>query len=63
MAPRHSSFTWRIAARPPKATGNDGFLYEAMDAIAGIPGAMAMVHPENIDVIARLRRRYQAPPC
>jgi dihydropyrimidinase len=63
-----SSFKFYMAYRgeDAKATGNvyntydDGFLYEAMGTIAGIPGAMAMVHPENIDVIARLRRRYQA---
>jgi dihydropyrimidinase len=63
-----SSFKFYMAYRgeDAKATGNvyntydDGFLYEAMGAIAGIPGAMAMVHPENIDVIARLRRQYQA---
>jgi dihydropyrimidinase len=63
-----SSFKFYMAYRgeDAKATGNayntydDGLLYEAMGAIGGIPGAMAMVHPENIDVIARLRRRYQA---
>jgi dihydropyrimidinase len=63
-----SSFKFYMAYRgdDAKATGNvyntydDGFLHEAMGAIAGIPGAIAMVHPENIDVIARRRRRYQA---
>jgi dihydropyrimidinase len=63
-----SSFKFYMAYRgeDAKATGNvyntydDGFLVEAMGLIADIPGAMAMVHPENIDVIARLRRRYQA---
>ena len=63
-----SSFKFYMAYRgeDAKATGNvyntydDGFLYESMGLIADIPGAMAMVHPENIDVIARLRRRFQA---
>lgn len=49
-----------------EATGNvynrydDGLLFEAMEQIAQIPGGMAMVHPENAEVISRLRARLQA---
>lgn len=39
---------------------DDGMLYTAMRTIAGLPGAMAMVHPENVEVIARLRPSLQA---
>lgn len=36
---------------------DDGLLYEAMGRIADVPGGIAAVHPENIAVIERLRRR------
>lgn len=63
-----SSFKFYMAYRgeEARATGNvyntydDGLLYESMEAIAEIPDAMAMVHPENIEIIARLRRRLLA---
>lgn len=63
-----SSFKFYMAYRgeEARATGNvyntydDGLLYEAMEAIAQIPGGIAMVHPENIEIITRLRGRLQA---
>ncbi len=46
-----------------KATGNvynrydDGLFLDAIERITALPGAMAMVHPENPDIIAMLRKR------
>ncbi len=62
-----SSFKFYMAYRgeEAKATGNayntydDGLLYESMEAIADIPGGIAMVHPENIEIIVRLQRRLR----
>jgi dihydropyrimidinase len=61
-----TSFKFYMAYRgeEAKATGNvyntydDGLLYEGMEAIARVPGGVAMVHPENIEIIERIRRRY-----
>ncbi len=39
---------------------DDGLLYQAMLNVAGIPGGMVMVHPENIDVIDRVRPTVEA---
>jgi len=63
-----SSFKFYMAYRgeEAKATGNaynaydDGLLYESMEAIAEIPGGIALVHPENIEIIVRLQRRLRA---
>src|SRR5205809_691424 len=53
-----SSFKFYMVYRGEEArrTGNasvrydDGLLWESMEAIAGLPGAVAMVHAENIEV-------------
>jgi dihydropyrimidinase len=63
-----SSFKFYMVYRGEEArrTGNayvrydDGLLWESMEAIAGLPGAVAMVHAENIEVIARIRERVVA---
>jgi dihydropyrimidinase len=63
-----TSFKFYMAYRGEEAsaTGNvyntydDGLLYEGMEAISEIPGGMAMVHAENIEIIARLRRRLRS---
>ena len=60
-----SSFKFYMVYRGEEArlTGNagvhydDGLLWESMEAIAGLPGAVAMVHAENIEIIARIRDR------
>lgn len=62
-----TSFKFYMAYRgeEAKATGNvynrydDGLLYVGMEQIAEIPGGMAMVHPENVEVINRLRDRLR----
>ena len=38
---------------------DDGFLYEAFSGLAQIPGAVACVHAENIEVILSLIKRYK----
>ncbi|MDP9343380.1 MAG: amidohydrolase family protein [Actinomycetota bacterium] len=60
-----SSFKLYMVYRGDEAgrTGNayvrydDGLLWDTMEAVAGLPGAVAMVHAENIEVIARIRER------
>ncbi|MFN8557054.1 MAG: amidohydrolase family protein [Dehalococcoidia bacterium] len=39
---------------------DDGFLHAYLEQVAGYPGALACVHPENIEVVWRLRARLQA---
>ena len=59
-----SSFKFYMAYRGEDAiaSGNvsnqydDGLLYEGMKAIAKLPGGLVMVHPENIEIINRLRK-------
>jgi len=63
-----SSFKFYMVYRGQEAsrTGNvgvhydDGLMWESMEAIAGLPGAVAMVHAENIEIIARVRDRLVA---
>lgn len=43
-------------------TGNetdDGFLFEAFASLAAIPGALACVHAENIEIILSLIKKYK----
>jgi dihydropyrimidinase len=63
-----SSFKFYMAYRgeEARATGNvynaydDGLLFEAMETLAELPGSFPMIHPENIEVVARLRARLMA---
>ncbi len=62
-----TSFKFYMAYRgeEAQATGNtynqydDGLLYEGMRSIAAIPGGIAMVHAENVEIINRLRHRLR----
>lgn len=62
-----TSFKFYMAYRgeEAKATGNvynrydDGLLFCAMEQIATLKGAVAMVHAENVEIINRLRQRLQ----
>ena len=38
---------------------DDGYLYAYLERVAGYPGGVACVHPENIEVVWRLRERLQ----
>lgn len=38
---------------------DDGFLFEAFSTLAGIPGAMACVHAENIEIILPLIKQFK----
>jgi dihydroorotase-like cyclic amidohydrolase len=63
-----TSFKFYMAYRgeEARATGNvynrydDGLLFEGMEQIAQVPGGIVMVHPENVEIINRLRARLQA---
>jgi dihydroorotase (multifunctional complex type) len=63
-----SSFKFYMSYRgvDAAASGNasnrydDGLLYQAMLKVADIPGGMVMVHPENIDIIDRVRSPIEA---
>jgi len=38
---------------------DDGFMYRYFDQVAHLPGGVANVHPENIEVVWELRKRFQ----
>ena len=41
------------------AGSDDGYLFDYLSAVARLPGALACVHPENIEIVWRLRLRLQ----
>lgn len=38
---------------------DDGYLYDYLGRVAGYPGGVACVHPENVEIVWRLRERLQ----
>lgn len=59
-----SSFKFMMAYRGKDAGSlrgvDDGFLYRGLREVAKIPGARAVVHPENMDVIEAVREEVAA---
>jgi dihydropyrimidinase len=59
-----TSYKFHMAMKGPEAAYgisgvDDGALYEGLLQVAGVPGVIALVHAENIDVILRFRDRLR----
>lgn len=60
-----SSYKFHMAMKGPEAGFgikgvDDGLMFEGLQQVARCPGAMAIAHTENIDVILRFRERMMA---